>query len=261
MRRRFSPGRIALTLWAYASFFFLVAPMLVIVPLSFTDANYLTFPSPGYSFRWYEKFFTDGAWIDATLLSLRIGLMATAASLFLGTALALAIVREKVPGAALMQKAFTAPMIVPVIVYSVGIYYLFAGWRFTGNATAIAAAHTILALPYVVIIVTAGLREFDSTQELAAYGLGAGRWATITRIVLPQIAPSMLSAALFAFITSFDDLVVALFLSGFQPTLPQKMFENIKIDVDPTISAVSVLQIAFIVLIGIMVLFWNRRVP
>lgn len=255
-------GRIglwALRIWAWCAFFFLVTPMLIVVPLSFGAGNYIEFPPSGFSLRWYERFFADAAWLEAAWLSIRVAAAATAASLVLGTLLSMAIVREKLPGGAWLEKAVTAPMIVPVVVYSVAVYYLFAGWRFTGNAVAIALAHTVLALPFVVILMSAGLREMDPAQEMAAEGLGAGRWTRMRRIVFPQIAPSLFSAGLLAFVTSFDDLVVALFLSGFQPTLPQKMYENIKIDIDPTISAVSVLQIAVVIVFGVIAILWNEK--
>lgn len=252
----------ALTAWAMLSFAFLLGPIVIIIPMSFSDTNYITFPPTGFSFRWYYNFLVgDPSWIRSTIFSVQIGVVAMIISTVLGTGLAFAIVRSKLLGFEILEKFIPAPLVLPTIIYTISIYYLFAEWRFTGNILSIAIPHAIMALPYVVILLCAGLRELDFRQELAAYGMGAGRWRTMRKVILPQLYPSVFSAALFAFMTSFDDLVVALFLSsGFQPTLPQKMYENIRIDIDPTISAVSVIQVVFILVFGSLAVHWNERV-
>ena len=169
-------------------------------------------------------------------------------SLLVGTPLAFSLVRGRYPGRALLDRLAAAPMIVPAIVFSVAVYGLFAKLKLIGAWYGIALAHTVLALPFVVIVIGAGLRGFDEALEAAALGLGASRWQAVRRVTLPQIRPSLVSAALLAFVTSFDELVVAMFLAGSEMTLPKKMFDNIRMEIDPTIAAVSVLQIALIVL-------------
>jgi putative spermidine/putrescine transport system permease protein len=160
--------------------------------------------------------------------------------------LAFSLVRGRYPGRMLLDRLAIAPMIVPTIIISVAVYGIFAKLRLIGAWYGIALAHTILALPFVVIVLGAGLRGLDETLEQAALGLGASRWQAVLRVTLPEIRPSIVTAAVLAFITSFDELVVAMFLAGSQMTLPKKMFDNIRMEIDPTIAAVSVLQILVI---------------
>src|SRR5262249_32591016 len=166
--------------------------------------------------------------------------------LAVGMPLAFSLVRGRYVGRTLLDRLAIAPMIVPTIIISVAIYGIFAKLRLIGAWYGIALAHTILALPFVIIILGAALRGLDESLEQAALGLGASRWLAIRRVTLPEIRPSIVTAAVLAFITSFDELVVAMFLAGSQMTLPKKMFDNIRIEIDPTIAAVSVLQILII---------------
>jgi putative spermidine/putrescine transport system permease protein len=143
-------------------------------------------------------------------------------------------------------------------VYSVSMYSLFADLGLVGTWYGIALAHTVLCLPFVIIVLTAGLKEYDIDQETAAIGLGASRLVAIRRITIPQIRSSLFSAAFLAFITSFDELVVAMFLSGTFGTLPKKMFDNIRLQIDPTIAAVSVLEIVMVVVVMFVLLRMNK---
>ena len=245
-RRRPGAGRIALNIAVGLVFFFLMMPLLIVFPISFSSAPYLQFPPPGFSWQWYERYFGDPVWIDATILSLEVGVAATVLSLLLGVPLAFGLTRARFIGREALEKLTAAPIIVPTIIYSIAVYGLFAKLRLIGEWYGIALAHTLHALPFVVIVVTAGLRRFDLNQELAACGLGASRWQAIRRVTLPQIKPSLVSAAFLAFVSSFDELVIAMFLSGANMTLPKKMFDNIRMEIDPTIAAVSALQIVFV---------------
>ena len=245
-RRRLRWSRIALGAACTPIFLFLMLPLVVVFPLSVSSAPYLQFPPPGFSWRWYESYFGDPAWIDATVRSLVIGATTTLASLLVGMPLAFSLVRGRYRGRVLLDRLAIAPMIVPTIIISVAVYGIFAKLRLIGAWYGIALAHTILALPFVVIILGAGLRGLDESLEQAALGLGASRWQAIRRVTLPEIRPSIVTAAVLAFITSFDELVVAMFLAGPQMTLPKKMFDNIRMEIDPTIAAVSVLQILVI---------------
>ncbi|HET6183154.1 MAG TPA: ABC transporter permease [Acetobacteraceae bacterium] len=241
-----SPARSALCVLVGLVLFFLALPILIVFPLSVSSAPYLQFPPPGFSWQWFGRYFGDPDWIDATIRSLQIASATAILALALGIPLAWSLARGRYPGRAIIERLMVAPMIVPAIIFSVAIYGLFAKLKLIGAWYGLAIAHTILALPFVVILVRAGLTGLDRNLEAAAEGLGAGRLVIFRRIVLPQIAPSLISAALLAFITSFDELVVALFLAGSQMTLPKKMFDNILIEIDPTIAAVSVLQILMI---------------
>jgi putative spermidine/putrescine transport system permease protein len=238
--------RLALGLLCAPIFVFLMLPLVVVFPLSLSSAPYLQFPPPGLSWRWYQSYFGDPVWIDATVRSLVIGTTTTLASLAVGMPLAFSLVRGRYWGRKLLDRLAIAPLIVPTIIISVAIYGLFAKLKLIGAWYGIALAHTILALPFVIIILGASLRGLDENLEQAALGLGASRWQVILRVTLPEIRPSIVTAAVLAFITSFDELVVAMFLAGPQMTLPKKMFDNIRMEIDPTIAAVSVLQILII---------------
>ena len=239
-------SRIALGLVCAPIFLFLMLPLVVVFPLSLSSAPYLQFPPPGFSLRWYESYFGDPVWIDATIRSLMIAATTTLGSLLVGIPLAFSLVRGRYLGRMLLDRLAIAPMIVPTIIISVAVYGIFAKLRLIGAWYGIALAHTILALPFVVIVLGAGLRGLDESLEQAALGLGASRWQAVRHVTLPEIRPSIVTAAVLAFITSFDELVVAMFLAGSQMTLPKKMFDNIRMEIDPTIAAVSVLQILVI---------------
>lgn len=227
-------------------FFFLLLPLLIVFPLSFSSAQFLQFPPPGFSWQWYERYLQDPVWIAATWRSVQIAAATVLLSMLLGLPLTFGLVRGRFPGRGLVDRLTATPMIVPTIVTSIAVYGLFARWQLVGTAWGLAVAHTMLALPFVVIVCGAGLRGLDPSLEQAAEGLGAGRWAVLRRVVLPQMTPSLISASLLAFITSFDEVVVAIFLAGSQMTLPKKMFDNIRMEIDPTVAAVSVLQILLI---------------
>jgi ABC-type spermidine/putrescine transport system permease subunit II len=248
--RRVRPGVWKWVFNGYCAllFAFLTLPMVVVALLSFSASPYLVFPPPGFSLRWYAAYFADPIWIDATIRSIKVALATMVGSTVLGTLLAFSLVRGRYPGRALVDQLSIAPLVVPSIVYSVAIYSLFANLRMIGEWPAIALAHTVHTLPFVVLIVGAALRTFDIAQEQAAVGLGATRLQAILRVTLPQVRPALVSAAFLVFISSFDELVIAMFLGGARMTLPKKMFDNIMNDIDPTIAAVSVLQIALVVI-------------
>jgi len=242
-------GRWLLRLYCAGVFVFLMAPLVVVFPISLSSAEYLQFPPPGLSLKWFERYFTSIAWIDATIQSLKIGAAVSTIALLIGVPLAFSLVRGKLRALRIVEKLVLAPVIVPNIVIAVSVYGLFATLKLIGSWTAVAIAHTLIALPFVTVVVTAGLRAADPLLERAAVGLGAGPIRTFLQITLPQIRPSLIAAGLFAFVISFDELVIALFLSGAQATLPKKMFENITFAIDPTIAAVSVLKILAILTI------------
>lgn len=239
-------GRIALRLIAGLIFLFLMVPLVVVFPISFSAGSYLRFPPPGFSLQWYGRYLSDPSWIDATIRSLQIGVATTVLSLLIGLPLAFGLSRGQFYGRGLIEHGVSAPMIVPHIVLSIAIYGLFSRLGLIGEWYGIAIAHTVLALPFVVIVLVAGLRDYDLNLELAARGLGASQLRAIRHITMPILAPSMYSAAFLAFITSFDELVVAMFLAGANMTLPKKMFDNILTEIEPTVAAVSALQIVFV---------------
>ena len=242
-------GRGILVAACIAIYFFLMLPLLVVFPISLSSAPYMQFPPPGFSWQWYERYFADPQWIDATIRSLQIGCATAVLALLLGVPLSFALVRGKFPARQLLDRLTMAPIVVPTIIFSVAIYGLFAKMKLIGEWYGLALAHAVLALPFVVLVMIAGLRDFDRALEQAAEGLGASRVQTLRRITLPILRPSLISAGLLAFISSFDEVVVALFLSGARMTLPKKMFDNILMEIDPTIAAVSVMQILLVAIV------------
>lgn len=239
-------ARIALRVYVGLVFLFLMLPLFIVFPISFSSSSYLEFPPPGFSLRWYQNYIDDATWVAATIRSLKVAVSTMVLATGLGTMLAFGIVRSRRFGRTFLTQISAAPIIVPTIIYSVSAYGYFSRLHLIGNWGCIVLAHTVHAIPFVVITVGAALRTYDVSLELAAMGLGASRLTAICRVTLPQIRPAIVSAALIAFISSFDELVIAMFLGGVNMTLPKKMFDNILYEIDPTIAAVSVLQIVLV---------------
>ncbi|MCX7362882.1 MAG: ABC transporter permease [Alphaproteobacteria bacterium] len=246
-------GRHGLIAACAIIYFFLMLPLLVVFPISLSSAPYMQFPPPGFSWQWYERYLDDPQWIDATWRSLYVGVATAVLALALGVPLAFSLVRGKFFGRGILDRIAMAPVIVPTIIVSVAVYGLFAKLKLIGMWYGLVVAHTVLALPFVVLVMVAGLRDFDRGLEQAAEGLGASRLRTLMRVTLPLLRPSLVSAGLLAFITSFDEVVVALFLSGANMTLPKKMFDNILMEIDPTIAAVSVMQIVLVTIVLVLI--------
>ena len=239
---------------------YLIFPILIIVPVSFSAARYLTFPPPGFSLRWYANFFGRSDWRGAAWLSVWVACSVTIFSCALGTPAAFGLVRGRFPGKRLINGFILSPIIVPGIIVAVGIYFIYARLGLIGNPYALILAHTCLAVPFVVINVSAALYGFDDRLEHAAASLGATPWAIFWQITFPLIRPGILAGAVFALITSFDELLVALFVSGSSAiTLPRLMWEELHQDIDPTIAAVSTLLITLTTLLLISLELLRRR--
>ena len=229
-------------LWALggAVLLFLVAPVLIIVIVSFSGADYLRFPPPFLSLRWYHRFLGVSVWRRAIGVSAQVAGLTMLFATLLGFLAALALVRGRFRGKGVIYAFLLSPAIVPTIITAIGLYFFFARLKVTGSILAMALGHTVLALPVVVIIMAATLQGFDIRLEQAALSLGAGRLTALRRITLPLIVPGLLSAALFAFLTSFDELLIPLFLSGVEvQTLTVRVWNSLLLEVDPTIAAVS----------------------
>ena len=227
---------------------FLILPVFVIVPMSFSSAQYLTFPPPGFSTRWYEKFFGDEQWLESLRLSLTVGVLTTLLSLVLGGMAALGLSKSRFRGKAAVQNFLLLPMVMPTIIVAIAVYGFQSRIGLIGTTTGLVVAHTILASPFIVVTLLSALASIDPNLENAALSLGARPATAFFRVTLPVIKPSLLSGALFAFITSFDEIVVTLFISGVSAiTLPKKMWDGVRTQIDPTISAISSILIVGIV--------------
>jgi putative spermidine/putrescine transport system permease protein len=223
---------------------FLALPIVIVVLLSFSSASYLTFPPPAFGIRWYSAYFGSRDWLASTWLSLSVAGAVVILSTTLGTLGALGLARLRGTAQAAVAALVAAPLIVPGIIAAIGIYYAFSRYRLVGTPVGLVLAHTCLAMPFVVTSVSASLAGFDRRLEQASLSLGATPWGTFRQVTLPLIRPGVLVGALFAFISSFDELIVALFLSGSGAvTLPRRMWDDLRFDIDPTIAAVSTLTI------------------
>jgi len=234
--------------------FFLAAPILAYMPLSFNSGGFIYYPLEGYSLRWYVEFFNSQFWIASVKNSLIIGTATTLLATILGTFAALGLWHSSFPGRRFVIALLISPMIVPVVVTAIGLYFVFAPIGLTNTYAGMIAAHTMLASPFVVLTVGATLSTFDATLLRAAGSLGAGPVAAFRRVMLPLILPGVISGALFAFATSFDEVVVAIFIAGpEQRTLPKQMFTLMNDNISLTITAVAtMLTVVSIVLMTVM---------
>jgi putative spermidine/putrescine transport system permease protein len=252
--------RIGLVVLTGAVLVFLVAPILTIVPLSFSSGSFFYYPLPGLSLRWYQDFFTSSFWLLSLKNSLIIGTSATVLATVLGTMAALGIWRARFPAQALVLAMLIAPMVVPVIIIAVGVYFAFAPLGLTDGYLGLILAHATLGVPFVVITVLATLSAFDRTLLRAAESLGASQITTFRRVMLPLILPGVASGAVFAFAASFDEVVVVLLMAGpAQRTLPRQMFAGINDNISLTITAAATLLIAFSTLLMASVAVLKRR--
>jgi putative spermidine/putrescine transport system permease protein len=239
---------------------FLVAPILTIVPLSFSSGAFFFYPLPGLSLRWYEDFFTSTFWLPALRNSLIVGVSATVLATALGTLAALGLWRARFPAQALVLAILISPMVVPVVIVAVGVYFAFAPLGLTDGYLGLVLAHATLGVPFVVITVLATLSGFDRTLLRAAASLGAAPLAAFRRVMLPLILPGVASGAVFAFAASFDEVVVALLISGpGQRTLPRQMFAGINDNISLTIAAAATMLIGISIVLMVAVAMLQRR--
>lgn len=238
---------------------FLLLPILVIIPLSFSADSFLSYPLPGYSLRWYQEVLTSPAWTRALQNSLIVGVSSTLLATTLGTLAAMGLSLGHFRGKGLMQAIMISPMVVPLIISALGLYFFFAKAGLNATYTGLILAHTALGAPFVLITVTATLKGFDKNLMRAGASLGANPSQVFFKIVLPLILPGVVSGALFAFATSFDEVVVALFTAGpEQRTLPRQMFDGIRENITPAITAIATLLTLFSLAL-LSVLEWLRR--
>lgn len=234
----------AIRVFAVLVLVFLVSPIVVIFPLSFSSGEILTLPTPGWSLRWYEDFFTAGRWLEATRNSFVVAAFTMVIATTLGTLAAFGLNMAQFPGKKIVLVILSLPMVVPVIVAASSMYVAFSAWGLTNSLTGLVIAHVIVAAPYVVITVLASVQTLDMTLVRAALSLGATPVQAFREVVLPLILPGVIAGAVFAFATSFDELVIAIFLTGpNQFTLPRQMFAGLREMLSPTIAASAVIMI------------------
>lgn len=252
-------ARWALIALCVAVFVFLLVPVLAVIPLSFNAGSFLTYPMAGFSTRWYEDFVTSERWLPSLRNSLFIGTIATVIATALGTLAALGLDRMGGWAKQMLNALFLLPVVVPVVVIGSSLYGLFARLGLTASYPGLIIAHALLGAPFVVITVAATLQGFDRGLLRAALSLGATPVQAFRRVTLPLILPGVVSGAIFAFATSFDEIVVTLFLAGPQQrTLPLQMFDGVREQISPTITAAATLLfVVSVALVGVVE--WLRR--
>lgn len=233
-------GRYALAVYAWLLIAFLVVPTLLVIPLGLTQSEFLSFPPPGYSLRWFETYLSSPLWLGATVRSFFVATVTAFLATAIGVGAALAMAHSRSRWSSALFAIFLAPMIVPRIVIAVGMFYLFARLGLVATNAGLIIGHTVLALPFTVVAITAVLKTYDTRLDQAAWTLGANRWQTLVGVTLPIIKGGLIAAFLFAFITSFDELTIAIFISGgLATTLPKQMWDDMILQLNPTLAAVS----------------------
>jgi putative spermidine/putrescine transport system permease protein len=244
------PLRLFLVMVAVATSLYLLLPIVFIVALSFGSSQWLAFPPPSWTTKWYAELFADTSWLDAAWASARVALVVSALSVAIGYATALSLMRGDFRGKEVLRALFLTPMIMPVVILAVALYALFLKLGLTGTYIGFVIGHLVVALPFSIIAISNSLENFDFTLEDAARICGANEWTVRWRVTFPAIRLGLLAAATFSFLVSWDEVVVSIFMStpGVE-TLPVKIWSALRQDLSPTIAAASSL------LIGITVVF------
>lgn len=247
-------GKLRWALWAITILVcaFLLLPILFIAALSFGSSQWLVFPPPSWTFKWYQQLFADTRWLDTALTSLEVGILTMLSAVLLGLMASFALVRGRFPGREFIRGLFLTPMVLPVIVFAVGLYALFLRIGLSGTLVGFVIAHTILAFPFAVISISNSLSAFDTAIENAAILCGASPLEAKIKITLPSIRLGLLSAALFSFLISWDEVVVAIFMaSPTLQTLPVRIWGALRQDLSPVIAAVSTVLVGLTLLLMI----------
>jgi len=235
-------------LWLYALaglvMVFLMLPTLIVIPMSFSESQYLEFPPREWSLRWYRNYFGSVSWMQATATSFKAGFLTMIVSTVFGTMAAYGLHTSRFRWSGTVYALLLTPIIVPVILVGIGVFYAYVRLGLVNTLAGIVLAHSMLAIPLVVMVVSSALKSFDLNQELVARSLGASRPRAFFLVTLPQIRFAVITGAVLAFLTSFDEVIVALFVSGGpNSTLTRNMFAALRDQIDPTIAAISTLVI------------------
>ncbi|MFN4142398.1 ABC transporter permease [Aestuariivirga sp.] len=255
-------GSLRILLWAVtlAVCVFLLVPIVFIIALSFGSSKWLVFPPPAWTLRWYEALAADPRWLTAALTSLKIGLLVTVCSVLLGLMASLAVIRGRFPGRQFLSALFLTPMILPVVVFAVATYLLFLRVGLGGTLIGFVIAHTVLAFPFAFISINNSLESFDKSIEDAAVLCGAHPMIAFLKITVPSIRLGLFSAALFSFLISWDEVVVAIFMASPElQTLPVLIWAALRQELSPTIAAASSLLVLITLITIILIAMLRRR--
>ncbi|TYO60882.1 ABC transporter permease [Bradyrhizobium hipponense] len=239
LARRYAGLRNAMAFVVYA---FTLLPTLIVIPISFGGAGEMSFPPSNWTLELYEQLFSSSAWVSSILQSTKVSCLATLLAILIAVPAAYGLGRFDFPGKRLVLFLVMSPMVVPVVVTSLGLYLYFSRLHLVGTTIGLVLSHVAYVTPFVVITVMAGVNKLDPALELAASIMGAKRLAVLLKVVLPQLRPSIIAGALFAFLMSFDEVVIAWFITSPETTtLPVKMYTSVQWEISPIIAAVSAL--------------------
>lgn len=253
-------GRVALNGLVALIAAFLVLPILAVVPASFNARSFIRLPPETWSLRWWSAFMVDPSWWPALAKSIEIGLLTALLSVALGTSAALGLERLERRGRAMATGLFLAPIVVPAIVIAIALYYVARVAGLIGTTAGLVLAHTMLALPYAILNIAVSVRGLDPRLPKAAAGLGASPWFAFRTVTLPMIAPGLAGAAVFAFVTSFDEVILSIFLAGpVTKTLPVRIYEEIRLEYTPLVAVAASVMIALALLGAVAVRLVERR--
>lgn len=244
-------NRLWLYIFSFITLFLLIVPSLVVIPMSFSASQYLEFPPREWSLRWYENYFFSwkvengfNDWMAATWTSIKVAVLTIFVAVPIGTMAAYGLVNSSSRISKILFPIFISPMMVPIILVAIGLFYFFVQFKLVGSVLGLVIGHSLVALPLVLIIVFSALKNYDMNQEKVARSLGAGRFRAFREITLPQIKFSIVSASLIAFLTSFDEIIISLFVAGGDnSTITRSMFLALRDQIDPTIAAISTILI------------------
>jgi putative spermidine/putrescine transport system permease protein len=244
-------NRLWLYIFSFITLFLLIVPSLVVIPMSFSASQYLEFPPQEWSLRWYENYFFSwkvengfNDWMAATWTSIKVAVLTIFVAVPIGTMAAYGLVNSSSRTSKILFPIFISPMMVPIILVAIGLFYFFVQFKVVGSVLGLVIGHSLVALPLVLIIVFSALKNYDMNQEKVARSLGAGRFRAFREITLPQIKFSIISASLIAFLTSFDEIIISLFVAGGDnSTITRSMFLALRDQIDPTIAAISTILI------------------
>ncbi len=237
-------SRLWLYLLAAAILAFLVLPTIIVIPMSFSASQYLEFPPREWSLRWYANYLNSPSWMQATVTSLKAGILTTLVATPLGTMAAYGLFTARLRGGQLVLSVLLTPIIVPVILVGIGVFYAYVRLKLVNTLAGLVLAHSMLAIPLVVMVMSAALKSYDMNQEMVARSLGASRARAFLLVTLPQLRVAVATGAVLSFLTSFDEVVIAMFVSGGDnSTLTRNMFTALRDQIDPTIAAISTVMI------------------
>jgi putative spermidine/putrescine transport system permease protein len=252
-------GRLLLYIFCGLFFAYILLPIFIVIPISFSSSSYLKFPPETFSLRWYKNYVQKEAWTSATWRSFIVAIFTSVFATLLGVPTSFALVRYKFPGRSILFGFIVSPLVIPTIIIAIGIYFLYASLKIIGSIHGLIIAHTLVALPVVVVVLTASLKGVDVNLEHAAMNLGASPYRTFKEVTLPLIRPSLISGALFAFIMSFDELIITMFICGHNITLPKRMWDSVREEIDPTIASISTMLIILSLILLLTIEFLRKR--